>query len=547
MAVKTRTEPMAVKRVAHPSVEERRARGKEARDRAPLSSHGGWVAAAGRPDPVGLLQEQDRTREPDLVPVRHGRMLVSPFTFYRGAAKIMAADLKDTPVAGLRVQLCGDAHLSNFGLFASPERELLFGLNDFDETLPGPFEWDVKRMAASFTIAGRNNGFGKVDTRAVTLASVAAYREAMAGFAEMGRLEVWYAHLTEEEILQAMRHAAKAAKTKKQTKATRRAEKKAEKVAAKAHTHDSLQALSKLGELVDGRYRIVSQPPIVVPMRELEATYGLSADEIERMLHAQFRAYRATLQDDRRRLLEQFEVVDMARKVVGVGSVGTREFIALLQGRDQHDPLFLQVKEATRSVLEGPLPKSRYKEHGERVVDGQRMLQAASDIFLGWTKGVDVNRYFYWRQLRDMKGSVEVEALAPLGLSLYAGICGWTLARAHARSGDPVAIAVYLGKRDTFDRSIADFSERYADQNEQDYQAFAGAIRLRTTTSTRRRLSPNHPCWGDALGARHWEPLIAAPLRRGRPGRRRGRWGRGGRGRPARRCRRPPAGGASGS
>ena len=334
----------------------------------------------------------------------------------------------------------------------------------------------MKRLAASFTIAGRNNGFGKVDTRAVTRASVAAYREAMAGFAEMGRLEVWYAHLTEEELLQAMRHAAKAAKTKKQTKAARRAEKKAEKVAAKAHTHDSLQALSKLGELVDGQYRIVSQPPIVVPMRELEATYGLSADEIERMLHDQFRAYRATLQDDRRRLLEQFEVVDMARKVVGVGSVGTREFIALLQGRDQHDPLFLQVKEATRSVLEGPLPKSRYKEHGERVVYGQRLLQAASDIFLGWTKGVDVNRYFYWRQLRDMKGSVEVEALAPLGLSLYAGICGWTLARAHARSGDPVAIAAYLGKRDTFDRSIADFSERYADQNEQDYQAFAGAI-----------------------------------------------------------------------
>ena len=471
---------MAVKRVAHPSVDDRRARGLEARDRAPLSSHTPWTPATDRPDPVGLLQEQNRTREPDLIPVRHGRMVVSSFTFYRGAAKIMAADLKDTPTAGLKVPLCGDAHLSNFGVFASPERELLFGLNDFDETLPGPFEYDVKRLAASFTIAGRNNGFGKADTRAVTLGSVAAYREAMAGFAQMGRLEVWYAHLTEEELLQAMRHAAKGAKgakTKKQAKAAGRAEKGAEKALAKARTRDSLQALSKLGERVDGRYRIVSQPPIVVPMRDLEATYGLSRDEIEQVVHEQFRAYRATLQDDRRRLLEQFEVVDVARKVVGVGSVGTRAFIVLLQGRDQHDPLFLQVKEATRSVLEGPLPKSRYKEHGERVVCGQRLLQAASDIFLGWTKGVERNRYFYWRQLRDMKGSADAETMMPLALSFYARICGWTLARAHARSGDPIAIATYLGDDDQFDRSITDFAKRYADQNEQDYQAFADAIR----------------------------------------------------------------------
>jgi uncharacterized protein (DUF2252 family) len=468
---------MAVRRVAHPSVADRRARGLEARDRAPLSSHDSWAPAADRPDPVVLLQDQDATREPDLVPVRHGRMLVSPFTFYRGAAKIMAADLAATPTAGLDVQLCGDAHLSNFGAFASPERELLFDVNDFDETLPGPFEYDVKRLAASFTIAGRNNGFSKAHTRAATLASVAAYREAMAGFAQMGRLEVWYAHLTEDELLQGIRRAAKGATTKKQTKATRRAEKRAKKTAAKARTRDSLQALSKLGELVDGRYRIVSQPPIVVPMRDLEATYGLSGEQMERVIHEQFRGYRATLRDDERQLLEQFEIVDMARKVVGVGSVGTRAFIVLLQGRDQGDPLFLQVKEATRSVLEGPLPKSRYKEHGERVVYGQRMLQAASDIFLGWTKGVDVNRYFYWRQLRDMKGSAEVESMAPVGLGLYAGICGWTLARAHARSGDPIAIAAYLGKGDQFDRSISDFAQRYADQNEQDYHAFAEAVR----------------------------------------------------------------------
>jgi uncharacterized protein (DUF2252 family) len=424
-----------------------------------------------------LLQEQNLTREPDLVPVRHGRMLVSPFTFYRGAAKIMAADLEDTPTAGLQVQLCGDAHLSNFGAFASPERQLLFGLNDFDETLPGPFEYDVKRLAASFTVAARNNGFGQADTRAATRASVAAYREAMAGFAGMGTMDIWYAHLNEDQLLTAVQSAAaKAPKTKKRAKAAKQARKTAEKTVAKAHTRDSLQALSKLGEVVDGQYRIVSQPPIVVPMRDLAATYGLSPDQMERALRDQFRAYRATLRDDQRQLLERFQLVDMARKVVGVGSVGTRAFIALLQGRDQHDPLFLQVKEATRSVLEGPLPKSRYQQPGERVVQGQRMLQAASDIYLGWTKGLDANRYFYWRQLRDMKGSAEVESMAPLGLRVYADICGWTLARAHARSGDPIAIAAYLGEDDQFDRSMTDFAHRYADQNEQDYQAFAKAI-----------------------------------------------------------------------
>jgi uncharacterized protein (DUF2252 family) len=456
------------------SVDERQALGKEARNRTPPSSHAGWTPVTDRPDPVALLEEQDATREPDLVPVRHGRMLVSPFTFYRGAAKIMAADLNSTPTAGLQVQLCGDAHLSNFGAYASPERRLLFDLNDFDETLPGPFEYDVKRMAASFTIAARNNRFTKADTKAATLASVAAYREAMAGFATMSTLEVWYAHLDEDELLKGIRAAAKA-RGKNQAKAGKRAEKVGERTLAKAHTRDSLQALSKLGELVDGKYRIVSQPPIVVPARELEATYGLSADEIERVIREQFRAYRATLRDDQRQLLERFQVVDVARKVVGVGSVGTRAFIVLLQGRDQDDPLFLQVKEATASVLEDRLPKSRYKQHGERVVQGQRMMQAASDIFLGWTKGMDVNRHYYWRQLRDMKGSAEVEAMVPVGLTFYAGICGWTLARAHARSGDPVAMAAYLGKRDRFDQAISDFAERYADQNEQDYQAFAKA------------------------------------------------------------------------
>jgi uncharacterized protein (DUF2252 family) len=493
---------MAVKKIAHPSVEDRKAHGLKARDRAALSSHTKWRPAEDRPDPLALLQEQDVTREQDLVPVRHGRMMVSPFTFYRGAAKIMAADLADTPVAGLEAQLCGDAHLSNFGAFASPERILLFDVNDFDETLPGPFEWDVKRMAASFEIAARNNGFSKADTRAATLASVRAYREAMADFAQMGTMDIWYAHLDEDQLRAGIRTAvagtARQEKADKQAKAPKKArkraatqvkadreeekaakasQKRADKILAKAHTRDSLQALSKLAELVDGQYRIVSQPPIVVPARDLAATYGLSPEQVVPVIREQFRAYRTTLQDDRRHLLERFQVVDVARKVVGVGSVGTRAFIVLLQGRDAQDPLFLQVKEATASVLEAYLPKSRYRQHGERVVHGQRMMQAASDIYLGWTKGLDQNRHFYWRQLRDMKGSAPVEEMVPVGLTFYARICGWTLARAHARSGDPVAIAEYLGTSDAFDTSITDFSQRYADQNERDYQEFVNAVK----------------------------------------------------------------------
>jgi uncharacterized protein (DUF2252 family) len=399
---------MAVKRVAHPSVEERTARGKDARTRTPRSTHAGWKPATDRPDPVGLLERQDATREPDLVPVRHGRMMVSPFTFYRGAAKIMATDLKDTPRAGLDVQLCGDAHLSNFGLFGSPERRLLLALNDFDETLPGPFEYDVKRMAASFRIAARNNGFSKADARSVTQASVTGYREAMAGFAGMGTLEVWYASLSEDILLNAARGAAKTMEAKEVKRASIGFE--------KARMRDSLQALSKLGELVDGRYRIVSQPPLVVPLRDLQATYGLSSAQVERAVRQQFRGYRATLDDARRHLLERFQFVDAARKVVGVGSVGTRAYIVLLQGRDQQDPLFLQVKEAAASVLEDHLPKSRYRSRGERVVRGQRLMQAASDIFLGWFTGPD-GRHYYWRQLRDMKGSATVEAMSPRSLT----------------------------------------------------------------------------------------------------------------------------------
>jgi uncharacterized protein (DUF2252 family) len=327
-------------------------------------------------------------------------------------------------------------------------------------------------MAASFTIAARNNAFSKADARAATNASVRAYREAMAGFAQMRTMDIWYAHLSEDTVLAGARGTAD-----KKDKQHAKALKTAEKNIQKARTRDSLQALSKLAEVVDGRYRIVSQAPIVVPARELALIAGLNAGEVEQIIREQLRTYRATLQPDRRHLLEQFEVVDFARKVVGVGSVGTRAFIVLLQGRDQQDPLFLQLKEATASVLEDHLPKSQYEQHGERVVHGQRLMQAASDIYLGWTKGVDVSRNFYWRQLRDMKGSAIVEAMAPFGLNYYAGLCGWTLARAHARSGDPIAIAAYLGSSDKFDRSITDFCERYADQNEQDYQAFTKAIR----------------------------------------------------------------------
>ena len=462
---------MAATRIQHPSVDERRAKGKEARERTPLSAHSGWEPAADRPDPVALLEAQNTTREPDLVPVRHGRMMVSPFTFYRGAAKIMAADLEGTPTAGLRVQLCGDAHLSNFGVFASPERVLLFDLNDFDETLPGPVR--VRRQAHGGELHDRGTqqrllrrGHGSGDHAVgerVPEGDAASSRE-------MRTMDVWHSRLSADEILEAARSVAKGKRATKEAKG-------AEKAAAKARTRDSLQALSKLGEMVDGRYRIVSQPPIVVPMRELAAYYSVSPDEIEQVIHEQFRGYRATLQDDRRHLLERFEVVDMARKVVGVGSVGTRAFIVLLQGRDEQDPLFLQVKEATASVLEDHLPRSRYKQHGERVVQGQRLMQAASDIYLGWTKGAEADRYFYWRQLRDMKGSADVETMQTDGMTLYARICGWTLARAHARSGDAITIAKYLGKGDAFDRSITDFSTRYADQNERDFQAFLGAAK----------------------------------------------------------------------
>ena len=483
--------------IAHPSVADRRAKGADARIAVPPATHAGWSPAGDRADPVTLLTDQNAAREPDLVPVRHGRMMVSPFTFYRGAAKVMAHDLASTPTAGLISQLCGDAHLSNFGGFASPERRLVFDLNDFDETLPGPFEFDVKRMAASFVIAARNNGMTPAQAREVTLTALRSYRTAMAEFAQMGTMELWYTHLSEADLNDSLTAVGRPAPVKgkpgkdKPGKASKIkggksgkvvltpeeiAVKTAEKTLRKAHTRDSLQALSKLGELYEGRYRIVSQPPVVVPVRDWATMYDEPVGDLAPAIQELFREYRATLQDDRRHVLERFEVIDVARKVVGVGSVGTRAFIVLLQGRDEKDPLFLQVKEATRSVLEDHLPKSRYRNPGERVVQGQRMMQAASDIYLGWSKGIQANRYFYWRQLRDMKASAVIEGMTPFGLGFYAKLCGWTLARAHARAGDVVALAEYLGEDDTFDQALTDFSERYADQNELDYQAFIAAV-----------------------------------------------------------------------
>lgn len=488
----------------HPTRDQRVSHGEEARVRTPLGSHVGWATGPHRPDPVSLIEEQNARRDADLVPVRHGRMMASPFTFYRGAAAIMAADLAGTPTAGLQVQLCGDAHLSNFGVYASPERNLVFDINDFDETLPGPFEFDVKRLAASLAVAALHNGCTRTEVDDVTESCVRAYREAMLHFAGMGTLDIWYAHLTEDDLREMMRRAiaepaegngTKVSKKDRKrdrkdgdegpsvevaamsAKDAKKLEKRFEKNALKARGRTSMQALAKLTEVVDGTHRIVSVPPVIVPSRELHGTYGLSPDTMEEIILSQFASYRASLQHDRRHLLERFEVVDFARKVVGVGSVGTRAFIALLQGVDDTDPLFLQVKEATSSVLEGPLRKSRFAQPGQRVVHGQRLMQGTSDIFLGWTRGVEEGRYFYWRQLRDMKGSALVDQMSTAGLELYGRLCGWTLARAHARSGDPIAIAAYLGEDDTFDLAITDFSRRYADQNERDHAAFVDAVR----------------------------------------------------------------------
>jgi len=445
---------------------DRAARGKDARTVAPLESQAEFRPGPGR-DPVGLLLGQAASRVPELVPVRHGRMLVSPFTFYRGAALPMAADLAGTPAAGLSVQLCGDAHLSNFGAFASPERNLVFDVNDFDETLPGPFEWDVKRLAASLIVAGRANGFSGKDSRKIALAAGEGYRTAMRGFAEQPFLDVWYAHLDIEPAINQIRSQIKAKRLKE-----------FEKLLAKAHTKDSTSALAKLTAEIDGARRIISDPPTIVPIEELFS--DIQADAIYEQVRSVLGKYRRTLQSDRRHLLNEFTLVHVARKVVGVGSVGTRAWIALLDAADGVEPLVLQAKEAQPSVLAEFAGRSQYKNEGERVVAGQHLMQAQSDIFLGWTRitGPDgIDRDFYVRQLRDWKFSVPVEVMLPPGMTAYARLCGWTLARAHARSGDRVALAAYLGQSVKFDNAIADFAETYANQNELDYAAFQAAVK----------------------------------------------------------------------
>ena len=462
----------SIAKVPHLTVEERVARGRAARAEVPRSSHGFFEPPTGRPDPIALLEQQAATRLPDLVPIRYGRMLVSPFTFYRGAALVMATDLASTPTSGLHVQLCGDAHLSNFGVFGSPERRLLFDVNDFDETLPGPWEWDLKRLEASFEIAGRYNDYTKAERRNIVLTGAREYRTAIARFASMPNLEVWYAHLEMEALLKQI-----------QSQLDPKRVKALQKNLAKARTKDSVQAFTKLTSETDGEPRIVSDPPLIVPMEEL-LPEGTDRDKATDLLVGLIRTYRKTLETDRRHLLEQFRFVQLARKVVGVGSVGTRAWIILLLGRDGGDPLLLQAKEAQESVLERFVGKSAYTNNGQRVVAGQRLMQATSDIFLGWERVTspidDVSRDFYLRQLRDMKGSAEVETMLPDGMAAYARMCAWTLARAHARSGDRIAIAAYLGKSDAFDHAIADFAEAYADQNERDYEQLVEAVKKGT-------------------------------------------------------------------
>ncbi|HLM18355.1 MAG TPA: DUF2252 domain-containing protein [Acidimicrobiia bacterium] len=462
--------------IVHLDVEQRTQIGRAARAAVPRSAHAEWTPGPDRADPAALLTSQETTRVPELIPMRHERMLASPFTFYRGAAVIMAADVAGSPNTGLRVQACGDAHLSNFGGFSSPDRALLFDINDFDETNVGPFEWDVKRLAASFEIAGRSRGFTDKETRGLVSRVVRSYREAMGEFAAMTNLDLWYARLDVEKVFNEYR-----------SRATPEEIKRFEKNLAKAQGKGNMKAFAKLTEQVDGEHRIKSDPPVVVSLADLFD--AADAAEVRSWLEERIRVYRRSLQPDRRHLLESYRLVDFGRKVVGVGSVGTRCWIALMLGRDDADPLFLQVKEAEASVLEAHAGKSGFANHGQRVVEGQRLLQAASDIMLGWTRtvGLDgVERDYYVRQLWDGKFSADIDSMIPSSLDIYARLCGWTLARGHARSGDRVAIAAYLGSNDAFDRAMVAYSSAYADQNERDYESVKESLDAGAAASSAR-------------------------------------------------------------
>ena len=449
------------------TVKERRARGKSARDAVPRKSHADWRPPAGRADPVTLLERQAETRVPELVPIRYGRMAASPFAFFRGAASIMAADLAGTPRSGLGAQLCGDAHLSNFGGFAAPDRELVFDLNDFDETLPGPWEWDVKRLGASVAVAGRDAGLGERERRSAAAAVAREYRRAMHEFAAMPNLDLWYLRIEGTRILARVREGL-----------SNRAARSLERGMEKARRKDRLRAFDKLTRRVGGELALISDPPKVVPIAELLDLRD--ASKLTEALGALVRNYADSLRPDLRAVVLSYRAVDMARKVVGVGSVGTRAWVVLMLGRDDDDPLFLQVKEAQPSVLQAHLGRGRYVNQGRRVVEGQRLMQAASDVLLGWIRmtGIDGGeRDFYVRQLWDWKYSVALDAFGGEEFEAYARLCGRTLARAHARTGDRVAIAAYLGNSDSFDDALASFAESYADTNEGDHRALVDAVR----------------------------------------------------------------------
>ena len=451
----------------HVTATEHAARGKAERAKVPRSAHTEWAPQSDRPDPVALLEHQGSTRDPELVPIRYGRMLLSPFAFYRGAAYLMASDLAQTPRTGLHVDLSGDAHLANFGIFAAADRRLVFSVNDFDETLPGPFEWD-KRLVASFAVLGRERGFGQKKRRIATLAASRSYRLAMRNFAKMPTLDVWYARMEVDEIVQRWGREVRAKQLDR-----------IERDFAKHGGKDNLRALYKLTEVVDGERRIISDPPLIVPLEELVPEAGRKARS--EAVPQIFRSYRRTLAVDCRELLDRYRYADAARKVVGVGSVGLQAWIILLLGRDDDDPLFLQLKEAQASVLESFLAKSQFANHGRRVVEGQRLTQSARDELLGWTKDKAVDgqtpRDYYVRQLWDGKAQANLDALDADTLAVYAEVCGWTLAHAHARSGDPAELAGYLGRGDDFDHALASFAESYADQNEDDYAALEAAAR----------------------------------------------------------------------
>ena len=457
-----------------PNPKEHEALGKAARKELPRSQQATIEFPENRRNPVDILMEQSESRVQELVPIRYGRMSASPFTFYRGAAAIMAADLGNMPHSGLMTQLCGDAHLANFGVYSSPERRLVFDVNDFDETHPGPFEWDVKRLVASFAVAGRHRGFSSEERRTINEAVGTAYRNAMSTFASMANMEVWYAHADIDEALSGL---VVAAEDKDVPKVKRKDIARAQKLTAKAKTRTSLQAFTKMTFNTGGSPEFLSQPPLLVPVRDLMTED--QTDQVWQMLRGGLSAYRRSVPDDRKHLLDQFHVVDIAHKIVGVGSVGLRAWVLLLLGRDVDDPLVLQIKQSQNSVLEPYVGRSKYRNHGQRVVNGQRLQQAFTDIFLGWTRvtGLDgESRDFYVRQLRDGKGSADLDRMPANGMEIYARLCGWTLARAHARSGDRIAIASYLGSTRTFEQAMGDFAEAYADQNEKDYAQMEQAI-----------------------------------------------------------------------